>query len=410
MSEASTRDRVELVASILLAAATVGSAWCASQSSLWNGEQTRSLAAATSAQFASSRKATIANRNATIDVTFFLEYVTANLHGDTKVAEYLREHARPDFKPALEAWIADKEAGSTELKNPFVRPEYKVAETNESLALDARAASERVKANTANAYSDAFMLHTVYFALSLFFLGATTQARNNTIRRAMLVMGALAFAVAVVSMVRLPLAAPLRSGREGPQPPMPARVSLPEDETGVWPSLVLFGDLVQHEPVEAQLARRLQELLEVDRLAHEAVRAQAVAADDILVLVRRRQDHDGHALRARVGAQLAQHLEAVDLRQLEIEQHHLRERRRGRRGVLAARQQVIQRLDPIARDDRLVEDVGLLQGEERQLLVHGVVLDEQDDLGLHDDDGGATWRLSSPQYEPICRVATTNWS
>lgn len=234
MSDApSTRDRVELMASILLAAATVGSAWCASQSSLWNGDQTRSLAAATAAQFASSRKATIANRNATVDVTFFLEYVAADLHGDTKVAGYLRKHARPDFKPALEAWIADKEAGATDLKNPFVRPEYKVAELSESIALDARAASERVKANTANRYSDAFMLHTVYFALSLFFLGATSQARNSTIRKAMLGVGALAFALAVVSMLRLPRAEPLRSGYDSPKPPMPARVSVPEDEAGV---------------------------------------------------------------------------------------------------------------------------------------------------------------------------------
>lgn len=233
MSDAhSTRDRVELVASILLAAATVGSAWCASQSSLWNGEQTRSLAAANAAQFASSRKAAIANRNATIDVTFFLEYVSADLHGDTKVAGYLREHARPDFRPALEAWIADKEAGTTELKNPFVRPEYKVAESAESIALDARASSERVKANTANGYSDAFMLHTVYFALSLFFLGATSQARASTIRKAMLALGALAFTLAFVSMLRLPRAASLRSAYDGPKPPMPGRVSRPGGDTG----------------------------------------------------------------------------------------------------------------------------------------------------------------------------------
>jgi hypothetical protein len=42
--------------------------------------------------------------------------------------------------------------------------------------------------------------------LSLFFLGATSAARRQTFRRAMLAMGALVFTLTVISVARLPRA------------------------------------------------------------------------------------------------------------------------------------------------------------------------------------------------------------
>jgi hypothetical protein len=221
------RDRIEAVSWFLLAAATLASAWCASQSSLWNGEQARALARATTAQFHSARKAQSANRNSMIDVGLFIQYVEAELHGDTKVAAFLREHARPEMKPALEAWIADKEAGRPQLDNPFTRPQYKVEDAAAATALEERAAAEHKLANEANRNSDAFMLHTVLFALALFFLGATGQARRASLRKSLLGMGALAFALTVASMVRLPRAQPWRPGDHNPDEdvlPVPERL------------------------------------------------------------------------------------------------------------------------------------------------------------------------------------------
>lgn len=205
-SEFSRRDNLEIVASALLAAATVASAWCAYQASLWNGEETRTLARATVTQFASSRRTTVANRNLTVDAATYLEYLAADLRGDTKVAGFLRQHARPELKPALEAWIADKAAGRSDLPNPFIRPEYRLADEAAALELDAQAEAEIGQAAAANARNDTYVLHTVLFALSFFFLGATSQARRRGTRRAMLVFGALIFALSVISLARLPRA------------------------------------------------------------------------------------------------------------------------------------------------------------------------------------------------------------
>jgi hypothetical protein len=212
-SERSARDNLEIAASALLAAATVASAWCAYQASLWNGEETRTLAQATVTQFASSRRTTIASRNLTVDAATYLDYLAADLRGETKVAGFLRQHARPELKPALEAWIADKAAGRPDLPNPLGRPEYRLADQEAALELDAQAEAEIAHAGTANSHNDAYVLHTVLFALSFFFLGTTSQARRQGTRRVMLVFGTLVFTLSVISLARLP-----RAAAEGPAP------------------------------------------------------------------------------------------------------------------------------------------------------------------------------------------------
>jgi hypothetical protein len=199
-------ERIQLVSWVFLAAATVASAWCAYQSALWNGEQTRTLARSTVAQFASSRKTAVANRNVTIDVATFLDYVRADLHGDTRAASFLREHARPEFKPALEAWIADKASGRADLANPFLRPEYRLVDEAQARALDVQAAADVSEANAANGHSDLYVLHTVLFALSLFFLGATSQARRLAMQTTAVAFGGLIFTASAISLARLPRA------------------------------------------------------------------------------------------------------------------------------------------------------------------------------------------------------------
>jgi len=205
-TEAEARDGLEVTSWILLAAATVASAWCAYQSSLWNGEQTRSLSASSVAQFASSREMSIVNRELMVDVGTYLEYAAADLRGDKVLATFLRDHARPDFKPALEAWIAMKATRPAVLPNPFVLPEYRLPELDKVARLDDQAHVDIEASNAANQHSDGYVLHTVLFALSLFFLGGTSQMRRRGVRRAMLILGSAVLLLTLISMSRLPRA------------------------------------------------------------------------------------------------------------------------------------------------------------------------------------------------------------
>ena len=138
--------------------------------------------------------------------------------------------------------------------------------------------------------------------------------------------------------------------------------------------------LVQEEPEEPQRLGRFGELREVHGLAHVGVGAQRVAAQDVLVLLGRGEDDDRQELRALVGADAAQDLQAVDLRQLQVEQDDGWKLAGISARVRSGAEEVVERGGPVARDDDLVRDAALLEGQDRQLLVAGVVFDEQDDL------------------------------
>jgi hypothetical protein len=121
---------------VLLALATVGSAWCAYQAAQWNGHEALKMAKASAAQFNSIRKLSVVSRNMMIDVATFLDHMAAESHDDAARARYLREHARRELRPALESWIADA-AGNPDAPSPFARPEYRLAEEEEAKVFDA---------------------------------------------------------------------------------------------------------------------------------------------------------------------------------------------------------------------------------------------------------------------------------
>jgi hypothetical protein len=168
--------------------------------------QTRSLATASQQQFASVRKTGAVNRNLQIDVTTFLDYVRAEQQKDDRFVTFLRNHARREFRPAFEAWIADYAAGREDAPLPFLRPEYRLADQEAAAALDTKAAASIAVSNDANAHGDLYVLHTVMFAMALFFLGTTTDARRPIVRRVTLIFGALVFTLTVISTARLPRA------------------------------------------------------------------------------------------------------------------------------------------------------------------------------------------------------------
>jgi len=217
---------IQIVSTVLLGLASVSSAWCAYQAALWSGIQTYGITVAEAAQFAGTREFTAMNRNMSIDVGVFLSYVSASQSGRPKQAEFLRRHARPELKPALEGWIADVEAGNEDAPLPFARPEYRLATQDQIVALDQRARRAVAAANDANDHGDMFVLHTVLLAISLFLLGAATQARGRTAQIAALSLGGLVFVLTTVSVARLPRARP-GSSQGSTGPPSPPTASLP---------------------------------------------------------------------------------------------------------------------------------------------------------------------------------------
>jgi hypothetical protein len=206
MSEDRRRDATEIVTAGLLAAATVASAWCAYQAALWGGEQTRKLATANSEHFESLEKTSDADVAVIVDVTTFINILESEARGDRRMADTIATHARPAFRPTLEHWLGERRAGREPADLPFHPPGYTLAAREAAKELEQKADQATQTANTANSYSDLFVLHTVLFAMAMFFLGSSSAARSRGVRRAMMVLGALILVLTVISMASLPRA------------------------------------------------------------------------------------------------------------------------------------------------------------------------------------------------------------
>jgi hypothetical protein len=212
--DAHVASPLEIISSVLLALAAVASAWCAYQSALWNGEQLERLGEASNSQFESSRRLSVVNRNFTIDVAMFMNYVIADLHGDAKVAQFLRNNVRPELAPAMEAWIQDIAAGKPDPANPFVRPQYHPLGNDTATQMADDAAAKLAAGRAAIVNSSLFMLHTVIIAMALFFLGETNVVHRVPMKLALLFLGGAALVVTVLSVRRVPRLKP---------PPRPPR-------------------------------------------------------------------------------------------------------------------------------------------------------------------------------------------
>ena len=109
MSDTAPRiDRVEIVATALLALAAVATAWSSYQASRWNGEQSKAFSRSNTARIESTRASGLADAQTQIDVATFTQWVNAYALGETKLANFYLRRFRPEFKPAVNGWIATR--------------------------------------------------------------------------------------------------------------------------------------------------------------------------------------------------------------------------------------------------------------------------------------------------------------
>src|SRR5712691_10853025 len=135
---------------------------------------------------------------------------------------------------------------------------------------------------------------------------------------------------------------------------------------------------VHGQPVKTEVGDRFHEGVEFDWLHDIAVHAELIALHAVSLLRRGGDDDAGNLLRALVRFHGAQHIDAVDLRQLQIEKDDARTTQWIPARVLAAPEDEIERLGVVAYSRDAVGQIPLLQCSHRELEVVRVVFDEKD--------------------------------
>jgi hypothetical protein len=188
------RDTLELVATVLLAVATVATAWSGYQSTRWNGEQAKAGARANALRIASAKAAGLANSETEIDVATFTQWVNAYAQRQTELADFYFKRFRKEFRPAVAAWVATRPLKNPKAPlTPFAMPQYKLEARAESDRLEAQAEVFSAQVRRDIQRSSNYVLGVVLFASALFFAGMSTKLTSPRLRVVMLAIGCAVF-------------------------------------------------------------------------------------------------------------------------------------------------------------------------------------------------------------------------
>ena len=197
---------LELLATILLAVAAVATAWSSYQSARWGGVQAVDFSRAAAARVESTRASTEAGQETQVDVLTFTQWVNAYADQDSTLASFYFQRFRPEFEPAVRAWVATRPLKSPGAPpTPFSMPEYQLASKAESKTLLAEAEAATAAARESNQRSDNYVLAVVLFAASLFFAGISTKLSAPGHRLALLSLGYVIFLGTVIWVATFPV-------------------------------------------------------------------------------------------------------------------------------------------------------------------------------------------------------------
>ena len=198
--------RLGIAFAVLLGLATMASAWCAYQASLWSGVQTFRLVAASRASRESTQQTLTAHQLQTVDLQVLLSYLEAKGRGDQKLTDFMRARFRPEARKALDAWMQTDPFNNPDAPlRPFQMPEYVQPELQAASHADEEQARMMIAAQQANGSADKYVLLTVLFACVLFFAGIGGTFQSERLSISAFVIAAALFGVTVIAMGILPI-------------------------------------------------------------------------------------------------------------------------------------------------------------------------------------------------------------
>jgi hypothetical protein len=163
---------LEIAAAIVLAFASLLTAWSSYQASRWGRIQALQGAAVMAKMLESTRLSTLGGEDTLIDIIAFTHWLEAVSAQNQPLADFYRSRFREEFKPAFEAWLAYHPLEVAEAPaSPFVMPEYLPKRQQAAAALQSEAGEIQKEVRAASDNAAYYVRNTLFLASALFFVG-----------------------------------------------------------------------------------------------------------------------------------------------------------------------------------------------------------------------------------------------
>jgi hypothetical protein len=202
---ARVRQWMDLLSAIVIAAATVATAYSAYESSLWNGDQNEHNARSTMAVVRAGKLTNLELQKTAVHVNLLVHWLSAVNRDDQQTADFLFGRFPEPLRTAAEAWRATSPFENAQAPaSPFDMPQYALPERMEAGRWEQIAEDEFAMAENANDMGNRYLLFTIIYASVLFLAGISGKFKWLAIDLAVLMLGTVMLIAGVAVMIALP--------------------------------------------------------------------------------------------------------------------------------------------------------------------------------------------------------------
>jgi hypothetical protein len=207
-SEPAPRHKIEILEvfeAIVLALVAVTTAWSGYQAARWDGQQSLLYGRASKLRVEAQGTDARGTQIQLYDGLTVAEWLKAQAHGDTKLAELFERRLLPDIRPAFEAWKkTDPVHNPNAPAGPMLMPEYRNAAAEQSANLNREAAEVFEQGTRDRENADQYVRLTVFLATVLLLAAISQRFRISRIRAGLVLLAFLILLTQLWRVVTLP--------------------------------------------------------------------------------------------------------------------------------------------------------------------------------------------------------------
>ncbi len=206
-SQSLGHEILEIAEALVLAVVAITTAWSGYQAALWTGHQTELYGQASKLRVEAEGTTTYANQERLYNASTVVEWLKAEAHGDTKLANLFERRVLPEFRPAFEAWKkTDPLNNPNAPAGPHLMAEYRSSKTEEAAKLNDQATEVFEQGTRGRQHSDEYVRATVTLATVLLLMAISQRFKTHSVRVGLLVIATLLLCFPVYHILTLPRA------------------------------------------------------------------------------------------------------------------------------------------------------------------------------------------------------------
>jgi hypothetical protein len=196
---------LEIVEAIVLALVACATAWSGYQAARWDSQQSQLYGRSSRLRVEAEAFSVRSNQERQYNAANVNEWLKAEVHGETNLAELFERRFLPEFLPAFEAWKkTDPLHNPNAPAGPALMPEYRDSGAVEFTKLDHEATDLFEQGTKARETGDDYVRVTVTLATVLLLTAISQRFRDHKIRLGLIVVAMLLLCFPLWRILTLP--------------------------------------------------------------------------------------------------------------------------------------------------------------------------------------------------------------